>query len=208
MPNKAKKRANRSKKQSGNASKAKRDKKLSQKKQDQHVQGDEASAAGPAGKTARGEIRPEYPLSTSRSSASADCIISVAGAASAPTKLISHTKDPVWELPTRGLANLGSTCFPNSVLQNMFKTRLLHQALLGDASGREDDAFVGPVTKALRKTILEIKGKGSGVKSRVRGGVDLIGIVLILVSGRSCTPQPLFGWVLYVCVCVFVLGYA
>lgn len=67
--------------------------------------------------------------------------------------------DPKRELSTRGLRNLGNTCFLNSALQNLFKTRLLHQALFA-LPERRKGAFVGPMNKALRRVLLEMAADG------------------------------------------------
>ncbi|CAM9879024.1 unnamed protein product, partial [Hapterophycus canaliculatus] len=69
--------------------------------------------------------------------------------------------EPKRHLPTRGLVNVGNTCFFNSILQNIFKVRLLHQSLFADDSGRRGGEYVGPVTKAFRKVLLEMKGEGA-----------------------------------------------
>jgi ubiquitin C-terminal hydrolase len=82
-----------------------------------------------------------------------------AAAAAASSKLNGassddHEADQVWKkLPTIGLTNLGNTCFFNSCLQCVYKTRILHSEL----AARERAAGNGPVTLALRKTFVDMQ---------------------------------------------------
>lgn len=153
MAKKSKKRPNRSNVKQVNKAKQVQ---LLQKQQQQ-----EPPAAGAAAKAAG---RNKHAKSKS-SQALASPVTSGGGHASgghAPTGSgpPAHPWDPKRDLPTRGLLNLGNTCFFNSALQNVFKARLLHEALFADGSGRREGEYIGPLTKAFRKVLLEMTGEG------------------------------------------------
>lgn len=62
----------------------------------------------------------------------------------------------------RGLANLGNTCFFNSVMQNLLALKMLREYLLNRQNSDPDNnvTFVtGPLTMSLRKLFLETNGE-------------------------------------------------
>lgn len=129
-----------------------------------------AAAAAAAARSKSNSSKPSSattaaPSAKSRSSLSAapSFAMSRAGAnGNAPTGSgpPSRPWDPKQELPTRGLINLGNTCFFNSAMQNVFHTRPLHEALFSDISGRRQGTYVGPLNKVFRKMLLEMSGEG------------------------------------------------
>lgn len=155
MPKKSKKRPHRSNAKQVNKAKQVQ---LLQKQQQQQQQ--ESPAAGAAAKAGRNKhVRSKSAQALASSTANGGGYAS-GGHAPTGSGPPAHPWDPNRDLPTRGLLNLGNTCFFNSALQNVFKARLLHEALFADGSGRREGEYVGPLTKAFRKVLLEMTGEG------------------------------------------------
>lgn len=129
-----------------------------QQQQQQQQQASSAAAAGPkAGRNKKGASKASSQIMASSLDNGGGTAAGTAPTGSGPPAL---PWEPKRHLPTRGLVNVGNTCFFNSTLQNVFKARLLHRSLFGDESGRREGEYVGPVTKAFRKVLLEMKGEG------------------------------------------------
>lgn len=152
VPKKSKKRPNRSNAKQVNKAKQVQ---LLQKQQQQ-----ESSAAGAAAKAGRSKhAKPKPPQAVASSAINGGGNVS-GGHAPTGAGPPAHPWDPKRDLPTRGLLNLGNTCFFNSALQNVFKARLLHESLFADGPGRREGEYIGPLTKAFRKVLLEMTGEG------------------------------------------------
>ncbi len=160
MAKKSKKRPNRSNAKQVNKAKQVQ---LQQKQQQQEAAAAAAAGGGgPAPKAGRNKRAGSKSSRTLSSSAGNAAGSTAAAGGHAPTGSGPPAQpwEPERDLPTRGLLNLGNTCFFNSALQNVFKTRLLHEALFGESSGRRNGEYIGPLTKALRKVLLEMMGEG------------------------------------------------
>lgn len=150
---KSKRRPHRNK-QRGQANKAKQVQ-LLQKQQQQ--ESPPAAATTKAGRTKHANSKSSQALASAGANSGSAAAGGHAPTGSGPP---AHPWNPKLDLPTRGLINLGNTCFFNSALQNIFKARLLHEVLFGYDSGRRQGEYVGPLTKAFRKVLLEMTGHG------------------------------------------------